>query len=72
LNIFDLDELMMARLIKISCEYFGDVEQTVREHGEKMICGLWDRFKKARKGSVFFWWLKKLVRLGDGEESDPY
>ena len=40
LNIFDLEELMLARLIKMSCEYFGDVEQTVREHGEKMICGL--------------------------------
>lgn len=40
LNIFDLEELMLARLIKMSCEYFGDVEQTVREHGEKMTCGL--------------------------------
>jgi len=54
LNIFDLEELMMARLVKIACEYFGDVEQVVREHGEKMICGLWERFKEARKGSVFF------------------
>lgn len=21
---------------------------------------------------MFFWWLKKLVRLGEGEEADPY
>lgn len=63
---------MMARLIKYCSEYFGDVESTVREHGENMISGLWERFRDARKGSVFFWWLKKLVRLGEGEEFDQY
>jgi hypothetical protein len=61
---------MMARLIKYCSEYFGDVESTVREHGENMISGLWERFRDARKGSTFFWWLKKLVRLGQGEDFD--
>lgn len=72
LNIFTLEDPMMARLIKYCSEYFGDVESTVREHGENMISGLWERFRDARKGSVFFWWLKKLVRLGEGEEFDQY
>ena len=70
LNIFVLEDQMIGRLIKYAAEWFGDVADDIRQSAESLICGIWERFRDHKRSTIFFWWLKKLVRLGQGGEAD--
>lgn len=70
LNIFVLEDSLLSRLIKFSSEWFGDASDEIRQVGESLIGGIYLRFKEQKKGKMFFWWLRKLVRQGEGGELD--